>query len=176
MARLYAEADAEYDSLLAGYGFVVRTPELSERQAQSLEAELAPLYERLDELGAQCWDGVDEGVYEQIDAVMASYGFVYEEPELSEQQRAQLDSELARLWSETERLASDLGYYGYSAPSPEQAGQLARLYAEADAEHDRILRGYGFVIEEPELSEQRMGQMASELEPLYGLLDPQRRR
>ena len=168
MAALYAEAEAEYESLLAEYGFVIEIPDLSEQDAESMDAELEPLYDRLDALegGCEAHSAADDLVHDQIDEVMARYGFVYEEPDLSEEREAALDSELDELWSETERAALS-GYDGYSVPTPEQAAELARLYAEAGAAEERILRGYGFVIETPDLSEQDAERLRAELEQLY---------
>lgn len=178
-ARLYAEAEAEYDSILQEYGFVIQIPELSEQDGDRMEAELEPLYAQLDGLDAGCAQldsSEDLDVLDRIDGVMAEYGFVYEEPDLSEDEERMLGAELDRLWSETEDLAEQAGYDGYSVPTPEQAAEMARLYAEAEAEHDSILREYGFVIEEPELSERDAERLEAELEPLYDLLyDPARR-
>ena len=177
-ARLYAEAEAEYDSILQEYGFVVQIPELSEQDEARMEAELEPLYAQLEELDAGCeqLSPEDADVLDRIDGVMAEYGFVYEEPDLSEDEERMLGAELDRLWSETEDLAERAGYDGYSVPTPEQAAEMARLYAEAGAEHDSILREYGFVIEEPDLSRQDAERLKAELEPLYDLLyDPARR-
>ena len=169
MAALYAEAEAEYESLLAGYGFVIETPELSERDAESMDAELDLLYDRLDALEGGCegHSAADGHVQDQIDEVMARYGFVYEEPVLSEEREAALYAELDALWSETEERAALSGYGGYSVPTPEQAAEMARLYAEAEAAEEKILRGYGFVIETPELSEQDAERLRAELDLLY---------
>jgi len=169
MAALYAEAEAEYESLLAGYGFVIEIPELSEQDAESMDAELDLLYDRLDALEGGCegHSAADEHVQDQIDEVMARYGFVYQEPVLSEGQEAELYSELDALWSETEERAALSGYGGYSVPTPEQAAEMARLYAEAEAAEEKILRGYGFVIETPELSEQDAERLRAELDLLY---------
>ena len=169
MAALYAEAEAEYESLLAGYGFVIETPELSERDAESMDAELDLLYDRLDALEGGCegHSAADGHVQDQIDEVMARYGFVYQEPVLSEEREAALYAELDALWSETEERAALSGYGGYSVPTPEQAAEMARLYAEAEAAEEKILRGYGFVIETPELSEQDAERLRAELDLLY---------
>ena len=178
MAALYAEAEAEYESLLAEYGFVIEIPELSEQDAENMDADLEPLYDRLDALEGGCegHSAADGHVHDQIDEVMARYGFVYEEPVLSEEREATLYAELDALWSETEERAALSGYDGYSVPTPEQAAELARLYAEAEAAEERILRGYGFVIETPDLSEQDAERLRAELAPLYEQLHDSERQ
>jgi len=97
-------------------------------------------------------------LFEEHDAILAEYGFVYEEPELTYEQDSQLLAELdaamarhAELLDELDGLlgvpgaAARAGFFEYSAAE-------AAVHMMIQDEQDEILRGYGFVIEEPQLS------------------------
>ena len=116
--------------------------------------------------------GTEEQLYERADAVMARYGFVYEEPKITPELEASIDAAFVELEAELEERMSEIGHVSpFVAPSPEQSAAMAEMYAELEAKSDAILREHGFVIETPDLSEQEWASMSAELEAIYAELD-----
>ena len=109
-------------------------------------------------------------IHERADKVMARYGFVYEEPEMTPELEASLEAAFASLESEFQKAFSEESV-PYGAPSPEQAAEMAALHAELSERADALLREHGFVIEEPDLSEDELASMNAELDLVYQDLD-----
>ena len=175
MASVHAEFEAAADELLREHGFVIETPTLSEEETAAMHAELDPIYEELDAAYERCYGApphMEEDYSDpEADEVMERYGFVYEEPEMTPQLEESLDAAFAQLEEELQERMSEIGYSPYGAPSPEQAAEMASLYAELEARADDLLREHGFVIEKPQLTEQQAAQMEAELELVYGQSD-----
>ena len=174
MAEMYAELEAKSDDILREHGFVIETPDLSEQEWASMNAELDAIYAELDAAYDLCYPTphYEEPDQSQVDEVMARYGFVYEEPELTPELEASIEAAFVQLYDGFEKRFSELEPAAlYGVPSPEQAAAMAELHAEFEARSDDILREHGFVIEKPELSEQEAAEMAAELDRLYGNAD-----
>ena len=114
---------------------------------------------------------------EEHDAVLAEYGFVYEEPELTYEQDSQLLAELdaviarhAELLDELDDLlggpgaAARAGFFEYSAAE-------AAVHMMIQDEQDEVLRGYGFVIEEPQLSASDEQRFSERLDVVWNKID-----
>ncbi len=119
--------------------------------------------------------GID-ALQAEYDAVVAEYGFVFESPDLSEEEYAEMDERLAAMMSTYDRrLAQIMPTYatwvpGY-VPTSEQLAELDGLSARMAAEADEIMRGYGFVIGEPDLSEEEEARMNERLAGIEARMD-----
>lgn len=175
MAALHEQLSKRADALLREHGFVIEEPDLSEDELAAMNAELDAVYQDLDAVYEQCYGG-HPGLYmdassAEADEVMAGYGFVYEEPEMTPELEALIEADMAALYAELEERTAEAGYLYYGDPTPEQAAEAAALYAEFEERADDVLRSHGFVIERPDLSEQDAAQLAADLEAAYGQTD-----
>ena len=173
--KQYEELDSQYDAILEKYGFV--TPNLTVEQEIELDAELAPLDEKYMELEDE-FDYYDispemEKKYEELDmqyyAVLEQFGFLF--PELTEEQEIELDSKLAPLNEQYEKIFEELDQDNLTE---EQQQRLESSLDELDTKQSKILQEFGIV--DPMLTEQQEMELEEVLAPIYeqyDLLDEQ---
>ena len=118
---------------------------------------------------------IDE-LHQEIDGIMLEYGFVYEEPEsLTSAQEDKLNERITEIYTSYEKsfAAMDDRFNPLTGfePTEEQIQEMDRLFEKMDGEANAVMREYGFVIENPVLSEQKEQEMSKRLEVVYVQLD-----
>ena len=116
---------------------------------------------------------------EEHDAVLAEYGFRSEWPDdITEEELAEMGKRLLALNLEYERQVAILPDAGARlpdhAPGTRHPASLDELQARMAAEAEEIMRGYGFVIANPDLSEEdeacmreRLAEIEAEMDALF---------
>ena len=133
-----------------------------------------------DELAANMTARMDE-LYAEHDAILAEYGFAYEEPPgLTGAQIERIDAEMAASLARYDAMLDEAGAlngrpagallgHEFAVFGPQSA--MAAVYQLMADEHDDILRRHGFVISTPQLSDADERRLSERLDAVMDRMD-----
>ena len=122
-----------------------------------------------------------DALYDEYDAILAEYGFVYREP--ANLTGAQMDAIEAEMGAAVARHDGTLGkidalvarsngaLLGYQFAAFVPQATMAAVYQLVSDEHDDILRRHGFAISTPQLSEADERRLAERLDAVMGKME-----
>ena len=193
----------EQDEIMREYGYVISEPRLSAEDEAAMNAKIDAVWKEIDALfeaydslwaapaagggTAGCGPGQDhadaeierliEPLFDEIDDIMAEYGFVNETPVMSDAEMRLFNAEMGSLADKHARAIKELAWRlapmlaNGSISMSEAFEEDRRLSERTEAEYSKTLAEYGFVIVVPELSAEDEEAMTERLSRVHDRID-----
>lgn len=196
----------EQDGIMREYGYVINEPRLSAEDEAAMNARIDAVWEEISAVieaydsvqaaaaaaataggTAGCGPGQDredaelerliEPLFDEIDEIMAEYGFVNETPVMSDAEIREFNAKMGSLADKHARAVKELAWRlapmlaNGSISMSEAFEEDRRLSESMEAEYSKTLAEYGFVIVVPDLSAEDEAAMTERLSRVHERID-----